>query len=329
MNMLLRTVSVATTSAPAFAAPAADTAPIMELARTIALPGVKGRIDHFAVDPGSHRVFVAALGNGSVEVVDPDGKQHRSIPGFKEPQGIAYAPASNRIFVAEGEGGRVGILDATSLAVLGHVELEDADNVRYDRGSKTILVGYGRGALAILDAANGHLVARIGLPGHPESFQLERDGPRAFVNIPSAGKVVVIDRMTRRTVARWDVPQARNNFPMALDEAAHRLFVGARSPAVMLVYDTGSGKVVARIPIGGDADDIYFDAERKRVYVICGEGRVDVIRQESADRYAHEASIETAPRARTGIYVPEEKGLYVAAPASGGMPARILSFRLR
>jgi len=133
----------------------------------------------------------------------------------------------------------------------------------------------------------------------------------------------------RATLAEWDVPDAAANFPMALDEAGRRLFVGAREPATMLVYDTGSGNVVARVPIGADTDDMFYDARRKLVYVICGEGRIDVIRQEGPDQYSREATIDTAPHARTGIFVPDESNLYVAAPAEGDTPARILVFRLR
>src|SRR6185436_7438902 len=124
-------------------------------------------------------------------------------------------------------------------------------------------------------------------------------------------------------------PGARANFPMALDEAGRRLFVGARSPALMLVYDTDSGKIVAKVPIGGDTDDVFFDAERKRVYVICGEGRIDIFRQEDADHYVREGSVKTAPRARTGLFVPEEARLYVAAPMVDKTPARILVFGVR
>jgi DNA-binding beta-propeller fold protein YncE len=314
----------------AFEVDATDTAAIMELASTTAMPGVKGRIDHLAVDPKARRIFVAALGNDTVEIVDAEGRRHGSIRGFREPQGIAYVPESDRIFVANGEGDRVDIVDASSLTVLERIgDLEDADNLRYDDASRTVLAGYGKGALAVIDAAKGQVTARIPLPGHPESFQLERKGPRVYVNVPTARKVVVVDRRRHQVAATWDVPGARANYPMALDEDGHRLFVGARSPAVMLVFDTESGKVVARVPIGEDTDDIDYDAERKRIYVICGEGRVDVIRQESPDRYSRETSVETAPRARTGIFVPGENRLYVAAPASGEAPARILAFHLR
>jgi hypothetical protein len=118
-------------------------------------------------------------------------------------------------------------------------------------------------------------------------------------------------------------------FRWALDEETRRLFVGTRSPAMMLVYDIDSGRVVAKLPIGGDTDDIFVDSERKRVYVICGEGRVDIFRAEGRDQYVSEGSIQTAPRARTGLFVLENGTLYIAAPATGTESARVLVYRTR
>jgi len=116
---------------------------------------------------------------------------------------------------------------------------------------------------------------------------------------------------------------------MALAEAGHRLFVATRSPALLLVHDTQSGKLVARVDICGDADDVFHDAQRNRIYVVCGEGRIDVVRHEGADRYGVESSIASAPRARTGLFVPEENRLYVAAPAAGTSGARVLVYRVQ
>jgi DNA-binding beta-propeller fold protein YncE len=167
------------------------------------------------------------------------------------------------------------------------------------------------------------------LNGHPESFQPDKDGARIYVNVPDGRQVAVVDRAKGEVVARWGVPGARANYPMALDEAGRRLFVGARSPALLLVYDIDSGNVVTTVPIGGDTDDLFFDADRKRVYVICGEGRIDVVKQESLDRYALEASVKTARRARTGLFGPQDRTLYVAAPAPENLPARILVYEAR
>jgi DNA-binding beta-propeller fold protein YncE len=304
---------------------------VLEPVATIALPGVKGRIDHLSVDLKRHRLFVAALGNDTVEVLDVERHRHeKSLAGFGEPQGVLYLPDSDRLYVANGTGGRLTIPDGNSLAPVKRVaKLADADNVRYDHGAGKVVVGYGKGALQVLDPGSGEASGEIRLPAHPESFQLERNGSRIFVNVPEARQVTVVDRSKRAVTAAWEVPGARSNFPMALDEAGRRLFVGARSPALMLVYDTDSGKVVAKVPIGADTDDLFFDAKRKLVYVICGEGRVDVFRQDDADRYSPIGTVKTASRARTGLFVPEEGRLYVAAPALDGAQARILVYRAR
>lgn len=305
-------------------------APPLEPGATIPLPSVKGRIDHFGIDLKHRRLFVAALGNDTVEVVDLNaGRRERSLSGFGEPQGVLYAPEFDRVYVANGGAGRVDVLDGTTLERIRRIEgLDDADNVRYDAEARKVYVGYGTGGLRVLDAASGDAAGDITLPGHPESFQLERRGSRIFVNVPSARQVAVVDRAKGAVVASWSVPGAQSNFPMALDEAGRRLFVGARRPATLLVYDIGSGKVVATLRIGGDTDDLFFDQARKRLYVICGEGRIDTLRQDDPDRYSPEASIRTAPRARTGLFVPDASEIYVAAPASGSSPARLLTFRL-
>ena len=303
----------------------------LEPAASIGLPSVKGRIDHFGVDVKRQRLFVAALGNDTLEVVDvKSSRRERSLGGFGEPQGILYLPELNRLFVANGSANRVDILDAASLARIKSVEeLDDADNVRYDAGARRVYVGYGKGALRALDPATGDPSGDIRLAGHPESFQLETRGARIFVNVPPARHVAVVDRAKNAVVATWNLPGAESNYPMALDELGRRLFVGARKPAVLLVYDIDSGKVVAKQPIGGDTDDLFFDPARKRLYIICGEGRIDIVRQENPDHYSLEGMVRTAPRARTGLFVPEEQRLYVAAPAIGTSPAKLLAYRVR
>jgi len=324
LSRLLACLTLAVALGPAVASPAGLT-----LERSISLPNVKGRIDHFTADVGRHRLFVAALGNDTVEVLDTAGSGRRSITGLGEPQGVLYAPESDRLVIANGSAGRVDIVNATSLDAVHRLgAMDDADNVRRLPGGSSFIVGYGRGALRIIDLATGQTKGDIPLPGHPESFQVDTDGTRAYVNVPSARAVVVVDLATRTAVARWDTPQAAANFPMALDVQDRRMFVGARSPAVVLVYDMDSGKVVSRVSIGGDTDDVFFDARRKRVYAICGEGRVDVIRQEAPDRYVVEHTSRTASHARTGLFVPEEGRLYVGAPASANEPARILVYRV-
>ena len=301
-----------------------------ELVATIAMPSVEGRIDHFAVDVKGHRLFVAALGNDTVEVIDIAKNRHeRSISGFGEPQGLIYLPERQLLYVASGSSNRLDILDGRSFAPARRVEaLDDADNVRYDAAAGAVIVGYGKGALRLLDAGNGNSKGDIKLSGHPESFQLERAGARIFVNVPTSRQIAVVDRSKGAVVATWPV-SARQNFPMALDEKGRRLFIGARFPSVVLAYDIDSGKEIARVDTCGDTDDLFVDAEGKRVYVICGEGQIDVLRQDGPNQYVRESTVKTASRARTGLFVPEERKLYVGAPAMNGTTARILVYAVR
>lgn len=304
-------------------------APLLELVDTINLPSVKGRIDHLDADAANHRIFVAALGDDTVQVIDTRDRARGTLRGFAKPQGIAWLPGQNRLVVANGNAGRVDFFDGKDFAAVHRVEgVADADNIRYDAAARKVYVGYGNGALHVIDAASAAPEGDIQLPGHPEAFELEREGTRIFVNVPAARSVVVVDREMRTRLATWDMAGADGNFPMALDERGRRLLVGTRSPPALLVHDIDSGKVVARVPIGADADDLYFDAAHGRAYAICGEGRVDVVRREADDRYSLEGSVETEPGARTGLFVPQQRRLYVAAPATRSAPARLLVFRV-
>lgn len=303
----------------------------LRLVRTIDLPRVEGRIDHLTVDPAHERLFVAALGNNTVEVVDlRTGTVSRSLPGFHEPQGIVFAPEANVIAVANGESGDVQLLDVADLHMVKTVPLSgDADNVRFESASKRLYVGYGNGALGAIDALNGQRLGEVRLAGHPESFQLEAGGVRVFVNVPTARQVAVIDRRAMKTLSIWSVVDASANFPMALDEAGHRLFIGCRSPAKVLVFDTSSGQIVGSFDIAGDTDDLFYDATRKRLYVSAGEGFLDVIQQLGGDRFTRIAHLATAPGARTSLFVPRENRLYLAVPHRGAQKAEIRVYETR
>lgn len=292
---------------------------------TIPLEGVEGRIDHFGVDLKGERLFVSALGNNTVEVLDLRANQRlHSITGLHEPQGVLFVAEFNKVFVANAHGGAVAIFDGTSFKPRGEVAYsDDADNVRYDTKARQVYVGYGDGALGVIDAATGQRLADVKLAAHPESFQLETSGARIFVNVPDAGQIAVIDRAKQAVVARWPVKRGRANFPMALDEADHRLFVTCRQPPELLVLDTTSGKAIATLPVVGDADDTFYDEKRRRVYVSGGEGAISVIQQQEADHYRAVGRVSTAAGARTSFFVPSLGRLYLAVPHRGSQRAEI------
>ncbi len=310
------------------AAPAAPFA----LERTIALKGVTGRIDHLAVDLGRKRLFVAELGNNTVDVIDLAGGavMHR-IEGLKQPQGVAYAPDTDVLAIANAGDGSVRLFHGVDLAAAGMLDLgEDADNIRLDTHTGNLVVGYGSGGLAVIDPAKASFISRFPLSAHPEGFQLDPDHRRAFVNVPDARQIAVVDMASGRQTASWRVPDdLRANFPMGRDVAHAVIAVVFRNPARLVTFDMNTGKPINTLAACGDADDVFFDAKRRRIYVSCGDGSVDVW-QHDGSGYRHMNSFKTASGARTSLFVPDLDRLFVAARAGFfglGSDAAVLALR--
>ena len=332
-------------SAKALPLSSASSSSPFSLTQTIVIPNVNGRIDHMAIDIGGQRLFVAGLENNSLDIINlKSAKRVHSINSnnnvglLNEPQSVVYIPELNRIFVSNGQDGTVDVFDAKSFSSIKKIKLpsDDADNMRYDPGSKLLYVGYGEGLLSIINATNYNILGNIPLNGHPESFQLEdyKQVPsgqtqRIFINVPKSNSIEVVDDVQKRAVSKtWPITNAQNNFPMALDEANHRLFVGTRDPPKLIVFDTNSGKVVSVIDIANDADDIFYDAAKKRVYVSCGEGFINIFQQKDADHYNAIASIPTAQSARTSLLVPELQRFYLAVPHIANQESKILVYQV-
>lgn len=292
----------------------------------IPLGQVSGRIDHLAVDLKRQRLSVAELGNNSLGVVDlATGKVQRTLTGLSEPQGVGYEARTDTVFVANAGDGSVRILRGEDLAVAGRVDLgDDADNVRIETTHNRVLVGYGAGALAILDPATKTKVGDIRLKAHPESFQI--DGDRAFVNVPDARLIEVADIAKGEVIGAWPTQRNHSNFPMAIDREAHRLFVVFRSPTLLVVMSAADGSVIDSLDTCGDADDVFVDAKRHRIYVTCGAGAIDMF-EERAGSYQRIGQIPTVAGARTSLFIAEMDRLFVAVRAAGNEPAAIWVFR--
>jgi hypothetical protein len=303
---------------------AASGPPPLVLERTIPLAGVSGRIDHLAIDVDHGRLFVAELGNGSVEAIDlASGRSLGRIGGLKEPQGLGYVPQRAELAVATGGDGMLRFYRGADLSPVGAMKLgEDADDVRVERATGRVFVGYGQ-ALAVIDAA-GKLARSIPLPAHPEGFHVQQD--RAYVNLPGAGVVGVVDVAQGREIARWPNPGPRFNYPMAIERQVREIAVVYRFPARLVLFDAKTGAVEQQLATCGDADDVFFNRTDNRLYVVCGGGAVDVF-DRLRTGYAPARRVGTRGGARTGFYAERLDRLFVAAPARDGKPAEILVFR--
>lgn len=305
---------------------AAEPAPLV-LERKIPLGKVSGRIDHLAVDLDGQRLFVAELGNDSLGVVDLKNGAVRTIGGLREPQGVGYAAATDTVYVANAKDGSVALFRGAELVPAGRIDLgDDADNVRIDAAAKRVYIGYGGGALAVVDPTSQAKIADIPLKAHPEGFQLDLATSRIFVNLPDARQIAVVDRATGKQVAAWQVPGVGANFPMAVDPDGKRVFSVFRRPARLVALAAKDGAVAANLETCGDSDDVFVDAKRGRIYVSCGEGFIDVFAA-AGEGYARIGHLPTASGARTSLFVPALDRLYLAVRASGGEPPAIWVFR--
>jgi WD40 repeat protein len=315
----------------------------LELKSRVALPKVTGRLDHLGVDTKGQRLFLAAFNNQTLEVVDlRKGSRMRTLTGIRSPQGTLYIPATNRLYVSSSSDGTVKIYDGSSLRNIFTVKLsDDADNLRYDFHHNSIVVGYGgekflrgrpqrghgEGALAFLNA-KGENVGEISLDAHPESFQIERNGTRVFVNVPDHHEIEVADVEKRTVIARWPLTGCTDNFPMSLDETHHRLFVACRIPSLLLIFNTDNGKLVAHYPTVKDSDDLFYDAGKKRLYVL-GDGSIEIWQQQNGDHYTSAGHTVTPGNARTGLFVAEWNKLFAAVPGDATHQAQVLEFDTR
>jgi DNA-binding beta-propeller fold protein YncE len=309
----------------------------LKLVQSIPLPDIDGRIDHFSIDVKGRRAFLAALAKNTVEAVDlKAGRVIRTLPGFAKPQGVCFVPELNKLFVATGMDGALKMLDGTTLQVLhtAHVSL-GADAIGYDPRSKYLYVGSGggdankeTGDLTVFNAVTGAQVAAIVTDAHAGGSVVDKRGRHLYVLVPEKAQVIVFDRKTHATVAKWTIPGVQKNVALDLDAKNHRLFLGVRNPASVVVLDSNSGAVVASIPTVATLDGLFYDPATRRIYTTGGEGFVDVTQQIDADHYERIARIPTGPNARTSAFVPEWRRLYVAVPRDKDRGAELRAFEV-
>jgi hypothetical protein len=291
-----------------------DAAAPLHLESKIVLPDVKGRIDHLAIDLAQRLLFVAEYGNGSVDAIDlTTGKVIGRISGLHEPQGVAVA--GGELVVACGDG-TVHFYASANRRPVAELSLgDDADNVRIDQRNGHVIVGYGSGALAVIDPATHAVISRTSLPGHPEGFRLT--GETALINVPDRGSIISANVDTGKIVATWSTGSHGLNFPLAIEAERNWFAVAYRLPSTLQLRNIGDGSVRSTVSACGDADDLFID--RDRLLLVCGAGHVDVLSASSPGTMPKR--VTTATGARTGLLVLEMNTLFVAVPARSGRAA--------
>lgn len=299
----------------------------LERAGSISLPGVKGGFDLMAVDVPGQRFFLAAEENGSLEILDLKANRRvRSIGGMDEPKWVVFRPESHRLFVSNGDG-KVRTFDSNTYEPERIFEFrEKANNLRFDAATDELFVGIGKkfGAISMVNTRKDTVGAEIPLADFPKQFEL--DGDRIYINVPAANHIAVVSRSQGKVVATWPVRAAKDNVPMGFDRISHRLFVGC-APGKLAIFDTLTGREIAGLDIHAESDGVYYDAKRRLLYISCGSGFIDVVRQLDADRYERMDRIPTAKGAATSLFVPELDRFYLAVPAHDNLQAELRIFR--
>lgn len=325
-------LSIALSTLSAVSQPASP----LTLKRTIELPGVTGKFDHFAIDLEGNRLFVAATGNHSVEVVNlKTGTVEQSITGLGKPHGLVWTAATGSLYVADGSLKELRMYRGSPLKLAASLKLsDDADDMVFNPSTGLLYVGHGGSDAAnpaqIAVVAGSELTLKASLPvsTHPEALDLDPATQRVFANIAGAGEIAVIDTASSSITAHWKLKSATDNVPIAVDPEHRLVYIACRKPAVLIVLDTASGAELAQLPTGAGADDLFYDPDLKRVYVIAGAGEVDAYQVDAQKTVRVIGTLRTEPGAKTALFVPAQSLLYLGVPAGTGNSAHPAEIRV-
>jgi DNA-binding beta-propeller fold protein YncE len=161
-----------------------------------------------------------------------------------------------------------------------------------------------------------------------EEMRLEKSSARLFVVNREKNRIEVIDSNKRTILTSLPLTLGRVPVGLAIDESAHRLFVGCRTE-VMVVVDSVSGKEITSVPISKGIDGLTFDPASKRIYSEANTGAIDVYEEIDADHYRSLGSTATGSPAKPGLLVPELNRYFVAAPQHDNVDAAILEYKIQ
>jgi DNA-binding beta-propeller fold protein YncE len=306
----------------------------LTLQRTMVLSGITGKFDHFAIDETGNRLFAAAEGNQAVAIVNlGTGQLIQSLSGLRKPHGLAWVPATQSLYVSDGALAELRVYKGSPLALAGTIKLsEDADDMVFDNASHLLFVGHGGtdsanpARIAIVETDSFSLVANVPVATHPEGLAADSKGGRIFTNLADLSEVAVIGTARKSIEGKWKLSKAAQNVPIAFDSEHQAVFVACRNPGSLIMLDATTGKEIASQPAGGKADDLFYDAELHRIYLISGAGEVDTYQVDSGKTLHSLEVLHTALGARTALFVPSHNLLYLGVPATADHPGEILVY---
>lgn len=286
--------------------------------------GGEGFFDYLSVDTATNRVFVSR--GTHIQVVDgATGKAVGDIPNTPRTHGALIVNAAGHGFTTNGGDSTSTMFDLGTLAVIKqiHAGASGLDGFMYDDGANKVLtIDHSRpnGTAVVIDPSSGDVVGTVTTSGDAPEGGVSNGKGRIFINSEDKNAVDVVDDHTWKVVDTWSVAPCEGPTGIAMDRADNRIFVGCGKTSMVL--DGRTGKVVAQIANGDGVDGIAWDQSQRLLYIPSGsEGNVEVVHQDSPDKYTVVATVATMRGARTITLNPKTHTAYVFTPEFGPAPA--------
>ena len=276
--------------------------------------GGEGGWDYLSVDSAAHRLYVSHATH--VVVIDTQtNKVVGDIPDTPGVHGFAVVPELGKGFSSNGRENKVSVVDLKTLKLIQKIDTgENPDWIVYEPSKKEVYTMNGRGKSAsVIDTATMKVVATIPLEGKPETAMVDVKAGKLYINMEDLNSVKVVDIATHQVSATWPAAPCEAATGMAIDLAAHRLFLGCDNK-LMVMMDSGSGKVVYSVPVGEGVDATSFDPQTKLAFTSNGgAGTVTVAKEDSPSLLKVVQTIKTVRGARTMTLDPATHTIYLAA----------------
>jgi DNA-binding beta-propeller fold protein YncE len=280
----------------------------------------KGGFDHAAVHAATGHVYVAHTANDTVDVFDPDSRQHLfSVPDLPGAAGVLVSDEGQLVIVSSRAANAIGVFAPRSAPAVRRIDVGMHPNgLAYDHRRQIVLAANvgapsvpGSHTLSVVGLGRDTLRAEIPVSGRTR-WALFDPGPELFyINIAEPAEIVVVDPRQPDRIARTFAVNHAGPHGLDLDNATGRLFC-ACDAGMLVTLDARSGRVLAESALSGVPDVVFFNRQHRQVYVAVGDpGVIDVFTTATMERLA---TVETEAGAHTTALSPAGDRLYAFLP---------------
>lgn len=303
----------------------AEEKPLLRLTGYIEVTGPKGkRFDYLTIDPAKNYLFATHLGAGLLYVIDlKTNKVIKTIADLPGIEGVEVAADANKVYTSNWYENKIGVVDLDSLKLLKKIPTEaKPDGVAYAAPFHKIYVSDERGkAEAVVNTGKDEVVTTLHFDSETGNVRFDSVSQRVLVNLQDKNLLAEIDPATDQEVARYPLGNCRGNHGMALDSAHRLAFLVCEDNNLLAVFDLGSHKVTASLPLPDGGDVVAYDSGLRRIYVACYSGFISVFREDDAQHVRKLADVPVQKKVHSLAVDPGTHKLYAPEQEEQGQPA--------